>query len=69
MPQRGKKISKHKWFGLLDMLRSAITDIPGAEGIFIRLQNVLKNAEGRKVILTTYVHGKLNLWRHLIRYL
>ena len=51
---------------LLILLRSAVPEIPGVVGMFIRLHHEVKNEDGRRVLVTAQVYGEMNLWRHLI---
>ena len=51
---------------LLILLRSAVPEIPGVVGMFIRLHQEVKTEDGRRVLLTAQVYGELNIWRHLI---
>ena len=50
----------------LEGARIAVPAIPGETGIFSRLHQILKTAEGRRVTLTAQVQRELNLWRQLI---
>ena len=43
--------------------------IDGTVGMFIRLQPVLRNAQGYRITLSASVHSRLTLWRHLVTFL
>ena len=65
-PPRAARVSKHKWFRLLGLLRSGVPTISGAAVMFIRLQHALKTSDNRRVLLTPKVHDDLNLCRYII---
>ena len=66
IPQWSKQFSKRKWLQILGLQRSTIPDIYGAAGMLSRLYHALKTTEGWRVLITTQVHDKLNLWQNLL---
>ena len=46
IPQRASILSKHKWFCLLGILRSAAPEISGVVGMFIQIHNELNTSGG-----------------------
>ena len=66
IPQRATRVSKRKWFRLIDTLCSDIPEIAGEEGVFSWTKKALNIYGGRRVVVTDQVHEKLNLWHHFI---
>ena len=58
--------SQCRWHRLLGILRTAVLTIATTDDMFTCLHNALKTAKGRNIVLTTPVHDKLNIWRHLV---
>ena len=58
-----------KWFRLIVIWRSAVPEISGEEGMFSRLQHVMKATEDGRVHITPEVHYELTLWRQFINFM
>ena len=66
IPHKAHFFSKHICHCLIVLLRSAVPTIAGAQGMFRQLQHVMKVAKCRRLKIKAALHGKINLWRHLI---
>ena len=63
-PKRVARVYNKKWYQMLGILCITVQEIAGAEGMFSRLQHVLKATDSRRFIMTAQVHDELNLWCH-----
>ena len=66
IPPKETQLPKKKWFCLIGILRIAVPEISGAEGIFSRLQHALKAVDKLRVHLMVTVHDELTLWCYFI---
>ena len=66
IPPSARRCSRQRWRKLLGTLRSTVTAILGAVGMFTRIQHAFKTAKGLRINLTTPVHEELTVWRHLV---
>ena len=57
---KSARVLKKKCHRILEILRIAVPEIVGEEGIFSRLQSALKTADFRRVKLTSHVQNELN---------
>ena len=55
IPPSASLCFKKRWHKLLGTLRITVPAIPGAAGMFTRLQHALKTAKGRQINLSTPV--------------
>ena len=58
-PNIQKCIGVYKWHQVLGQICSIYIALPGAQGLFIHMQDSLHNVEGKRVALTRGVHQAL----------
>ena len=61
VPPRASRLSRRHWNKLIRNLQRKLPAIYGAAGMFDRLQNALKTAQGRQISLSVPFHNALTI--------
>ena len=66
IPTKARQFSLRKWWHLLRILRSITLVVSRAYGMFTRLKHALRQAQVRRVQLSTSVQEKLSAWSQIV---